>query len=177
MKTFCIISDTHGTLNPRVLECISGCDHVVHAGDIGTSSILTELKTECACLTAVLGNCDDPFIVRGLKRRIIFDTHEGFIFALTHRPEQLRRELADLNDHYNSKGSQAHKIIGIHGHTHIPEIRTGDAAQGANLIVCPGSVSAPRGGWPPTFAKIVIDNGKIKCCEIRNLNNEVKLRV
>lgn len=172
MKTVCIISDTHGTLGEKVLDCLQGSDHIIHAGDIGTPSILTELN-KIAPVTAVLGNCDDAFLIRNVKRRETYDVNEDFVFVITHRPEQLRRDLIELKDYYENKGRPTPKIIGVHGHTHIPKISAGSDAIPANFIVCPGSVSSPRGGWMPTFAKVVIDNGEITSCEIRDLTNEV----
>jgi putative phosphoesterase len=51
-------SDTHGVLDPRILEVASGCDHVVHAGDIGRAEILDQLSAQGARLVAVSGNND-----------------------------------------------------------------------------------------------------------------------
>ncbi|MFR5827936.1 MAG: metallophosphoesterase family protein [Adlercreutzia equolifaciens] len=53
-----IISDTHGTLDPRAYAALADCEHIIHAGDIGGVAILRELET-LAPVTAVLGNNDD----------------------------------------------------------------------------------------------------------------------
>ena len=52
-----IISDTHGSLNPRAYAALADCDHIIHAGDICGPAILRELET-LAPVTAVLGNND-----------------------------------------------------------------------------------------------------------------------
>ncbi len=52
-----VISDTHNYLDPRIPELFKGVEHILHAGDIGTSSILAQLG-EIAPVTAVLGNTD-----------------------------------------------------------------------------------------------------------------------
>jgi putative phosphoesterase len=52
-----VISDTHGFLDPRVLQLFKGVDHILHAGDIGYPSIILELE-HIAPVTAVLGNTD-----------------------------------------------------------------------------------------------------------------------
>lgn len=52
-----IISDTHGTLDPRAYAALADCEHIIHAGDIGGVAILRELET-LAPVTAVLGNND-----------------------------------------------------------------------------------------------------------------------
>jgi putative phosphoesterase len=53
-----IISDTHGHLDPKVLELFQGVSHIIHAGDIGFPSLIVELSG-IAPVTAVLGNNDD----------------------------------------------------------------------------------------------------------------------
>ena len=52
-----LISDTHGYLDPKVLELFADASHILHAGDIGGDSIILELKA-IAPVTAVLGNTD-----------------------------------------------------------------------------------------------------------------------
>jgi putative phosphoesterase len=59
METFRIgvVGDTHGYLDPAVLELFAGVDHVIHCGDIGDPEILAELA-KIGPLTAVAGNLD-----------------------------------------------------------------------------------------------------------------------
>jgi len=52
-----VISDTHGLLRPAALAALRGCDHVLHAGDVGDQAVLTALAA-LAPLTAVRGNND-----------------------------------------------------------------------------------------------------------------------
>ena len=52
-----IISDTHGSLDPRAYAALADCDHIIHAGDICGPAILREMET-LAPVTAVLGNND-----------------------------------------------------------------------------------------------------------------------
>ena len=52
-----LISDTHGLLRPEATAALRGSDFIVHAGDIGDSSILSRLS-EIAPTTAVRGNND-----------------------------------------------------------------------------------------------------------------------
>lgn len=54
-----LISDTHDYLDPRVARRFSGVSHILHAGDIGSPVILSELEL-IAPVTAVSGNTDDP---------------------------------------------------------------------------------------------------------------------
>ena len=53
-----VISDTHGYLDPQVLEEFAGVDHIIHAGDIMDAATLEALG-KVAPVTAVAGNMDD----------------------------------------------------------------------------------------------------------------------
>jgi putative phosphoesterase len=52
-----VISDTHNFLDERIPELFKGVEHIIHAGDVGTTEILTELA-QIAPVTAVSGNTD-----------------------------------------------------------------------------------------------------------------------
>ena len=52
-----IVSDTHGYMNPRVLELLQGVEHILHAGDIGDAAIIGRLSS-IAPVTTVRGNND-----------------------------------------------------------------------------------------------------------------------
>lgn len=53
-----LVSDTHGCVDPRVLDVASTCDVVVHAGDIGNAEVLQVLATVTDEVLAVRGNND-----------------------------------------------------------------------------------------------------------------------
>jgi uncharacterized protein len=55
-----ILSDTHGRIDPRVLEVVAGCDLAVHGGDIGNAGVLAALQPRGGRVLAVLGNNDVP---------------------------------------------------------------------------------------------------------------------
>lgn len=55
-----LISDTHGFVDPRIVQVVEACDAVVHAGDIGDYAVLTLLRSRCARVLAVRGNNDTP---------------------------------------------------------------------------------------------------------------------
>ena len=54
-----IVSDTHGTLHPRVLDVLreTGVERILHAGDVGDYSVLSSLSPVAPVL-AVRGNVD-----------------------------------------------------------------------------------------------------------------------
>ena len=53
-----IVSDTHGELDHRIVEAVTDCDIVVHAGDIGGREVLDALTPANGRLIAVRGNND-----------------------------------------------------------------------------------------------------------------------
>lgn len=53
-----IISDTHGYIDPKVVEIVKSCDQVIHAGDICGAHVLEQLKQITPNVTAVAGNND-----------------------------------------------------------------------------------------------------------------------
>jgi putative phosphoesterase len=52
-----VISDTHNFLDPKIPELFAGVGHILHAGDIGNATIISELEA-IAPVTAVYGNTD-----------------------------------------------------------------------------------------------------------------------
>jgi putative phosphoesterase len=55
-----ILADTHGHLDPRVLQLAQGCAWVLHAGDVGAATVLQALAQAGRELIAVRGNNDQP---------------------------------------------------------------------------------------------------------------------
>lgn len=54
-----LMSDTHGYLDPRVLEAFADCDEVWHAGDLGTAEVADQVEA-VKPFKAVWGNIDGP---------------------------------------------------------------------------------------------------------------------
>ena len=52
-----VLADTHGHLDPKILEVFNGVEHILHAGDIGLPWLILELE-QIAPVTAVSGNND-----------------------------------------------------------------------------------------------------------------------
>lgn len=52
-----LLSDTHGFLDPSLIDLFSDCDELWHAGDIGTPEVLDALE-EIKPVRAVFGNID-----------------------------------------------------------------------------------------------------------------------
>lgn len=130
-----IIADTHGLLRPEALAALEGCDHIVHAGDIGKPTILDALRA-IAPLSVVRGNND-----RGLEWA------EGLADALTLQlgglTLYLTHEMADVPTPL-PKGTD----VVITGHSHRPKIEH----QGQVVFINPGSAGPRRFKLPVSVA-------------------------
>ena len=126
-----VISDTHGYLDPIVLEHFAGVAHIIHAGDVMDAKILTALE-HVAPLSAVAGNLDGPELTERLPRELSGEV-AGVRFLVGHKPKRLLNRLA------------AGKIEGprpdlvVWGHTHVPAVAWVDGA----LYLNPGTASSP----------------------------------
>lgn len=166
-----IISDTHGSLDPRAYAALADCDHIIHAGDIGGPTILRELET-LAPVTAVLGNNDFAEYgntVGPFARPVI----DGVKFLVGHKPGDVR-----VNHGGASKGLGPGDPIPdviVHGHTHVPELTTGPEARPASIYMCPGAVYRPRSDFGRTIAKMEVENGRVLHTRIENLDGKTLL--
>lgn len=166
-----IISDTHGSLDPRAYAALADCDHIIHAGDIGGPAILHELET-LAPVTAVLGNNDfaEYGSAVGLFARPVID---GVRFLVGHKPGDVRANRGGASRGLGP-GDPIPAVI-VHGHTHVPELITGSEARPAGIYLCPGAVYRPRSDFGRTLAKMDVENGRILRTTIENLDGKVLL--
>ena len=107
-----IISDTHGKIPAEVFNAFESVDQIWHAGDIGSSDIITELET-IAPVIAVRGNVDGFPASMKLPLFESIEINQSH-FLLTHRflDHQMRPfHGIDLSIAYNCKAV-------IYGHTH-----------------------------------------------------------
>ena len=70
-----LLSDTHGLLDPRVLEHFRDVDEIWHAGDIGSDDVLRRLR-EYKPTRAVYGNMDSGDVRYSLSEFYRFKVEE-----------------------------------------------------------------------------------------------------
>jgi putative phosphoesterase len=127
-----VISDTHNFLDPRIAEMFEGVEHILHAGDVGDTTIIAELEA-IAPVTAVYGNTDMglPFKeteVTELAGRKFLVHHIVNPFALADRlKERIAHERPDMV---------------VFGHTHKKFCET----VGGILFFNPGYSGKPKHG-------------------------------
>jgi putative phosphoesterase len=143
-----IIADTHGLLRPQVFEVFAEVDRILHAGDIGSPDLLTELEA-IAPVTAVYGNCDG-FDLRSRVPAVVQTRIEGLDFVLLHgdqfgqpTPEKVHRAYPDA------------EVI-IYGHTHQPLLTTVDLVV---TVMNPGGAGHRRFDLPPSVGIMELEAG------------------
>lgn len=111
-----VISDTHGSVHPRLYDFFEKCDEIWHAGDIGDLSVTDKLR-KFKPLVAVYGNIDSALIRSEFPKEQFFQREQIQVF-MTHiggYPDKyqpgIRQKLVELQP----------KLF-ICGHSHILKI-------------------------------------------------------
>jgi putative phosphoesterase len=143
-----VISDTHNLLRPEARAALQGVDAIIHAGDIGSPEILTDLLN-LAPVYAVHGNCDRYPLTEDLRDREIFYL-AGIQVFVTHiggRPQEMRRYYPEI------KGCQ----LVVFGHSHRASVQIDDGI----VFFNPGAAGPRRFSLPVTVGKVMIEDGRI----------------
>nr|WP_041757147.1 metallophosphoesterase family protein [Bradyrhizobium sp. ORS 278] len=132
-----IISDTHGLLRPEAERCLSGVDHILHAGDIGRPEIIERLRG-IAPVTAIRGNIDTAAWAKAYPETATISLG-GRTFHLVH----------DVHDFRIDPAATGIDVV-ISGHSHRARFETA----GAVLYLNPGSAGPRRFRLPITLATL-----------------------
>ncbi len=130
-----VISDTHGILDPTVLDAFAGVVQIIHAGDVVDPEILTMLES-VAPVVAVAGNVDPPALVERLPRDAA-GVVAGVSYVVGHKRKRLLKHLAagGIGDVAGGK----YPDLVVFGHEHVPSV----AWVEGTVYLNPGSASAP----------------------------------
>ena len=137
-----LISDTHGLLRPSVHDALKGVSLILHAGDVGGSDILEELRI-IAPVHAVYGNTDpagDPNLAQEIVVPLgdleVHVSHGHELGSPT--PEKLL-------------SSYPHDVI-VYGHTHRQMVTRAEG----RLVVNPGAAGPRRFDLKPSVARLTV---------------------
>jgi putative phosphoesterase len=143
-----VIADTHGLLRPQVFDAFAEVDHILHAGDLGSLDVLTELQA-LGPVTAVFGNTDG-FDIRNVLPQVATIELDGFDIVVTHgdqlgspTPEKLNAAFPDA------------QII-VYGHTHRPLLTVVDVVV---TVMNPGSAGPRRFNLEPSVGILELEPG------------------
>ena len=140
-----VISDTHGLLRPEAVDALQGSDYIVHAGDIGRSIILDELRS-IAPVVAVRGNMDGGWWAYQLPVADILEVNKILIYVI-HDISRMDLDLKTSNI----------KVV-VSGHTHSPAVGNNDGV----LYLNPGSAGPRRSNRPVSVAIIKVTGKSAK---------------
>jgi putative phosphoesterase len=138
-----LIADTHGLMRPEALVALHGCDHILHAGDIGDPAVLDALAA-LAPVTAIRGNNDTAGWAHALPDAITLELG-GVAIHMLH-------DLKTLPQY----PPRSHAAVIVAGHSHRPAI---DRADG-RLVVNPGSAGRRRFALPITVGELHVTDGQ-----------------
>ncbi|HEV7387816.1 MAG TPA: metallophosphoesterase family protein [Gemmatimonadaceae bacterium] len=141
-----LISDTHGLVRRGVHEALKGVELILHAGDVGGTEILDELRL-IAPTRAVSGNTDPPGDP-SLTQRIDIEV-DGVRIHVSHGHEVGSPTPDKLAAQYDAE-------VVVYGHSHQQLVTRFDN----RLFVNPGSAGARRFNLLPSVARLTIAKGK-----------------
>ena len=156
-----ILSDTHGLLDKRVFEHFRDVDEIWHAGDIGSGTVLQQLR-EFKPTRAVYGNMDSGDVRWSLSEFYRFRVEEVNVL-MTH--------IGGYPGHYNPwlipMFRKEPPDLFVCGHSHILKVQYD--SQYKFLTLNPGA--AGKQGWQPcqTLLRLNIDGAKIDNLEVIEL--------
>ncbi len=148
-----IISDTHGSISPRVLDFLNDVDEIWHAGDIGTPVLLQSLQ-DFKPVRAVSGNIDGQDI-RLLCKPVEQFEAESVRVLMTHiggYPGRYPPGIARIIE------SQRPNLF-ISGHSHILKVMYDKRYR--LLHINPGAAGNSGMHRSVTAVKLVIDGEKM----------------
>ena len=156
-----VLSDTHAprrwrSCPPAVAGYLRQADLILHAGDVCTASVLTELA-EYAPVTAVVGNNDDRSVAQwGAAQTAELDL-DGLRVAMLHDSGAVAGRMARMRRRFPRAD------LVVFGHSHIPldDQMPGDGAAPGFRVFNPGSPTDRRRQPHGTLGVLEIDDGRL----------------
>jgi putative phosphoesterase len=144
-----VISDTHNFFDPKVAELFAGVDHILHAGDIGQTAIISQLE-QIAPVTAVLGNTDSFFLPFS-DTAVVELNEQKFLLHHIVNPRELVEPI-------RTRIARERPDVVVFGHTHKPFCQMFSG----RLYFNPGYAGKPRPGAERSIAVLGWDHGTIR---------------
>lgn len=161
MTRICLLSDTHGYLDTKIIQHLEWADEIWHAGDIGTFAILEQLEM-IKSTRAVFGNIDGHQIRAACPENQIF---------YCEKVKVLIRHIGGYPGRYNATTrlllNEHQPKLYICGHSHILKVQNDPNKK--LLHMNPGA--AGRSGFHQmrTLLRFTIDEYRIENLEVAEL--------
>ena len=157
-----VLSDTHGYLDPRVLEHFAEVDEIWHAGDIGNAMVLQHLR-EFKPTRAVYGNMDSGDVRYSLSEFYRFRVEEVNVL-MTH----IGGYPGNYDWSIRSKIYASPPQLFISGHSHILKVvRDLDRNM---MVINPGAAGIQGFHVVRTALRFHIDDGQIHDMDVFELD-------
>lgn len=144
MNIIGIISDTHGLVRPEAVDALTGCDRIIHAGDIGAIQVIEKLSL-IAPVSAIKGNIDKGEWSAAFPDNEVITVKNKLIYVL--------HNIHDLDIDPAAAGFN----VVVSGHSHKPSIKESNGV----LYLNPGSAGPRRFKLPITVAMLNILDERI----------------
>jgi len=149
-----LLSDTHGALDPQILEVFADCDQIWHAGDIGSIEVAQQIAAH-KTLRAVYGNIDGLAIRQQYPKDLFFDC-DGVSVWITHIGGHPQRYAPNIRQKL-----QTHQpALFVCGHSHILRV-VRDPTLPSTLQINPGAAGYDGHHVVRTALRFSLTQGKI----------------
>jgi putative phosphoesterase len=145
-------------LRNEVYAAFDGVDEILHAGDVGDPSILTELEV-VAPVHAVYGNVDGWDLRERLAETLLLE-RLGHRLAVVHGHQWRSPRPVGLVERYPGVS------VIVYGHTHHPLIEWVDGT----LVINPGSAGRRRFGKPISAALLQLERARPPVAKLLDLS-------
>jgi putative phosphoesterase len=145
VHTVGVISDTHGLLRPEAVAALTGVERIVHAGDIGSPDVLTQLE-RLAPVVAVRGNNDRDAWAADIPETEVVEVGGVSLYVL--------HDLHELDLNPRAAGFAAV----IAGHSHQPRLDERDGV----IYLNPGSAGPRRFKLPISLARLTVTDSRVQ---------------
>ncbi len=139
-----VISDTHGLVRPVVFDVFKGVDMIVHAGDMGSQNVISDLQS-IANVVTVKGNVDHGEWVQKIPGTDAVKICDSYLYVL--------HDLGKLDLDPVAGGFNAI----ISGHSHRPVVKIIDNT----LYLNPGSAGPKRFKLPISVALLYVKGSSV----------------
>lgn len=157
-----VMSDSHGLVPKQVYSFFKDVDVILHAGDIGGSDVLNELRLFKKTI-AVYGNCDDRYGLEDVS---------GIQLINIERVKIMMTHIGGYPKHYNPDMIPYFKEnkpnLFICGHSHILKV-VYDKDYGF-LVINPGACSHQGFHTVRTLVRFEIDGQEIKNLDVMDFD-------
>ena len=145
-----LIADTHGLIRAEALEALAGVHLILHAGDVGGSSVIAALEA-VAPVQAVYGNTDLPNALPAS----IDCTLEDVRVHVSHGHEVGSPTPERLAARYDAD-------VIVYGHTHRPLQKQ----IGGTLVINPGAAGPRRFDLQPSVAVLSLPDRRVRLVQL-----------